>query len=156
MTLPTVLKKLIKEFMGYDFQREYMLACIRMIGRENAKSEFKYYTDPSEFIEIKDDLQRFGVDLQTIHGGAFVSKQQCNEIIRWRGNTHNVVVKNIFETIMNIPNQTKVCLHQGKIMACILRCAAAGTGMDLSHWENFDWVLNRKIETFKQVYGLLS
>ena len=59
MRLPTVIKKLIKSFLGYDFQREYMLAIIRMLGRENSESpELQLYSEPQEFGEILADLKK--------------------------------------------------------------------------------------------------
>ena len=159
MHLPTVIKKMIKSFLGVDFQREYMLAIIRMLGRENAESpELQLYSEPQEFGEILADLKKFGVDVNTIHGSAFVSKQCCNVIIDWRGGVKDITAKNIFESIMKIPHKVIVIKHQGRAMARIMHFMAAhGLEWELTDLgENFAWVLQGKIERLTDIYGLLS
>ena len=132
-----------------------MLAVIRLIGRENAESpDFKVYTEPYEFKHIILDLQKYGVNMQTIHGAAFVAKQSCNDIIQRRGDLKkDVVAKNLFEGVMNIPIRSVVCRHQADMMGRLMNAMALGH-TDFTHF-GVDWVMNRKIERLKLVYGLL-
>ena len=154
--LPKVIKQLIKQFLGYDFKREYLLAVIRLIGRKNEASEERItdcYEDHLNFPYTISDLRKYGVDLQTIHGSAFVSKQLCNVIIKRRGSETDKVVEGIFERMMKVPNRAKVSQHTIDCTMLYIRNISNG-GLDLSEFDGFDFDFNRRYQVFKETYAL--
>ena len=162
---PTVIKELIKQFVGYDFKREYLLAVIRLIGRKNRSPcpsllsllGVERIIDSSEdhldFQYILSDLTKYCVDLQTIHGSAFVSKQMCNIIIHRRGSDTEKVAEGIFESIMKVPNRVKVSKHTIDCTRLYI-CNISNGGMNLSDFDDFDFDLNRRYQVFKDTYAL--
>ena len=161
--LPKVITQLIKEYLGFDFTREYSLAIIRLIGRKNKsprRLRWRTIDSSDDHLEFKPtivDLQKYGVDIQTIHGSAFVSKQLCNQIINRRGSANEKAAEHIFENIMKVPNRWKVAKHTIDCTSLYMRNIAAvggGVNMALAEFANFDFDLNRRYQVFRDTYAL--
>jgi hypothetical protein len=158
MSLIQDIKNLIMEFVPLDFEREYRHGMIRLIGKINKPDKFKvvcirHFHDKYIFPEIMIEMQLFGVDLQTIHGAQFASKQMCNQSIKARGGKSERKVDGIFERMFGVPNREKCRMFCYRVRAAVI---GHGLTLDDLTLPGANMPLLERYMVFGDIYGNLD